>query len=457
MARGKKAFFIFGIPFFVFTILFSIILFINNFLYILTIGLIGSAIFLFRRMKRHQYPYIRLLKISFVLFCVSFGIFCGLYNPKVWASQFPRNLNKASLIEPNNYAIENLETNFFEWIDSKPYLEDIYGLNYTSAIIPFQYADSYYIFRTVNFSETDWDSLDSLTKLLVINYFITNEVIEWTEDSEVYGSLEYKGTVDEVLAISLESNWTKKSKDDCDGIAVVTVSFLQRLGYNAYIGSGKGHWYTVVEPRSQDNFNTPLFLNTWRSIHVYFYFNQYEFKIGQPLLDTFKDVWFLDEADPEVIEVIQLFSQNYLIAIFSSIVLGLVGVLFVCFPRKLPENILREKKDAIQKRKEKILTNKIIGKKYNPLYWLIRITYIQIGNPFKKMYIYYWIDVIWTSISAFFVIIGLKFIPLYWLNSYFAITLTFILVLLESQFSSKIFDGLVNLIGRKSRKIEAAE
>ena len=135
MKFSKIIFYIISISFFIFSIVFSIILGLESATIIFVISCFLFLIFLHRKINVN--PHVRLFKVSLIIFLVSFSSLIVLYPPKSWNTQLIRNLKKASLIEPENYAISELEKNFFKWIESKPYLENIYGLNYTPSIIPF--------------------------------------------------------------------------------------------------------------------------------------------------------------------------------------------------------------------------------------------------------------------------------------------------------------------------------
>ena len=454
LKKGLNFFLIVGIPSLIFLVLFSIIVFLGGFLILWGYGLALYFAMMHRKLRKH--PFVRLSKFSIVMFLIGVGFLIMSFSPAAMTHQFQVNINKSGLIEPDHPIIAELENQFDLWLETEPYVEDAYGLNYSDGmIIPYQYEDAYYFFRTVNFSEIEFDDLDSITQLLIINYYITEVVIEWTSDSIVYDSGEYKGTVEQVLAVSISSNWTEKSTDDCDGIAIVTVSLLQRMGYttNAYIGSGKGHWYTVVEPRDGiDNFSAPIFLNTWRPIHVWYYFNQYETKLGQPIMDTIQDVWLLDEENTDFKAFLDIVRDQYLLVFGVVLFVSIIGVLLIKYPRKRDDMTVEIIIEQRNTRKEKLQGNKIIGQKWNPLYWLAWITYGRVGNPVQKSYWHYWLDVVCTTIVLFIAAIcTFYFETSPYPSVYSALVLFLIVYILDTDYFIKIKDIIKKKVVQKER------
>jgi hypothetical protein len=459
--KGWKFFIIVSIPALIFVILFSIIEFLGGFIIMWGYGLVLYFAMLHGKMKR--YPLIRLSKFIIVMCLIGIGFFVMSFSPAAMVHQFKVNINKAALIEPDNPVVDELEYQFDLWLQTEPYIEDAYALNYSDGLlIPYQYEDAYYVFRDVNFSEVNFDDLDLTTQLIILNYYITEVIMEWTSDTEVYGSGEYKGTIEEALAVSIDSNWTiLPNTDDCDGIAVVTVSFLQHLlntgrlaGYNVFIGSGKGHWYTVVEPiQGIANFHKPLFLNTWRYIHVWYYFNQEETKLGQPIMDTIQDLWLLDEEDEDFKNILELIRGQYLLIFGVVLLVSLIGVLLVNYPRERDDDILLVIKEQRETRKEKINNNKIIAQKWNPIYWLAWLTYGRVGNPFQKPYQNYWVDVIFTTILLYIAAIGTFLISSSpYPQVYAAIVIFIIVFLLDTDIFVKGKDLVKNITTSNKRE-----
>lgn len=441
MFRGKRFFIFIGLPCLALVILFTMIFWFDTALIIGLIGLILYLAILHRKFKRD--PYIRVSKFLVILFAINFISFASLVSPNDWGHQFLVNLDKSKLIEPDHPIISSLEDFFFNtWLATNPVLThgELYIAHYIEgSLIPFNQNDFRWLTASVDFSVMDYSELSNSTKLMVIDYFINSIIIDWTNDTTVYGSNDYKGTIDQILAEGYASGWTEVSHDDCDGIAVVTVSFLQHLGFNAFIGSGISHWYTVVEPNPTDDFTRPVLLNYWSSVHVFYYFNQHDFKIGQPVINTILDCWFLDEMYPELQVVLDLFQGNILLIFLVSIVLSFIIVSFIGYPRLHTEQEQNEINREQSIRAEKFAKNKILSHKYSPIHWILLATYIRTGNPFNKKYIYYWIDVIWVTIASFLVMLGVfQLLNAYWLFSYLLISVWALISLVDGQYSQKI-------------------
>lgn len=453
MNSGKKAFLIFGIPSIVLLALFSIIHFLVTFIAIAISGLVLYFAILNGKWKRNGY--VRITKFSMIMMLISLGSFVALFAPHVWLGQFAVNLNKAGLIEPENEKIISLEAEFHDWLENEePFLEVWDGtvISYdNSANLPLQYKDYTRYYYEINFSEVSFDELTFPQQMFTVDHFVQDIIMDYEYDEDTYGSMEYKATIDEILAEGYESNWETQCQDDCDGSAVVTVSLLQKMGYNAFIGSGKSHWFTVVEPRAEDDFDRTVFVNTWRSIHVFYYFNQDEIKWGQPLIDTIKDTWLLDEKvtdeAPIIEELINFMEPRLYLLYVGSLVLSLIVVMIICFPRQQKKEIDELIQQERAERLRKLESTKFIGDKRNPLYWLVKGTYVRMGHPFKRLYVNFWIDVIWVSVAIFLMLLGaINFIDTYWLFNYLAITIWFILWFLDGSYIVRIKHSLSNFV-----------
>lgn len=417
--------------------------------------LVSGVVFfglIFGRWKRD--PYIRFSKFSVVMLIASLAFFMGLHAPHVWGSQFVRNLNKGMLIEPYHEDVETLEDYFYEWLGTDltgPTINNYWILNYTNdGLMRLQREDARYIYFSGQLSREKFTALDSVDQLIVLDYFVNEIIMEWTSDSTVYGSMEHKATVSEALARGLASSWAEKSLDDCDGISVVTVSLLQRMGFKAYIGSGKSHWFTVVEPRATDGFIQPLFLNYWSSVHCWYYFNQYEVKMAQPLIDSIKDIWFIDEMEPEVQAILNAISEQYIIFLSVSMIIALFGALFFTYPRESKEDIKSEIERQRNLRSEKINKNSFLANKKNPIHWVAKGTYVRVGNPINKLYSNYWLDVIWMTIALFFIVLGIfpmAMHPAFYI--YIAFSLWAVIFVADRGYIVKLKDWVIN---RKTRE-----
>ena len=73
-------------------------------------------------------------------------------------------------------------------------------------------------------------------RLLKLNSFVQKKII-WNEDIKTRLLVGDINTPAEAIA---------QGRDDCRGQAVVTVSVLIGLGYNAYVVEMPWHWWTMV-------------------------------------------------------------------------------------------------------------------------------------------------------------------------------------------------------------------
>ncbi|MHA1820645.1 MAG: hypothetical protein ACTSU2_01610 [Promethearchaeota archaeon] len=457
---GKKFFLILGIPSIIIVTLSFFIEFLGGVLFLSLYALVMYFGFVHRRI--HKYPYARLSKFFFFMAVIAmvsfFGSFWNTKDPALMGHQFVVNLDKSKLIAPDNQVIASLENEFYRWLnEDKPSIGYgewvIYYKNYS--LIPFQEENLRYYWPSppINFSNPNvvFSNLSFKEKLYCVNYFINRRIIEWTEDSETYGSSEYKGTVEEVLKNGYTSNWQNLSYDDCDGIAVVTVSLLQRMGFNAFIGSGKGHWFTVVEPRINDNFSYPLILNSWSGIHVWYYFNQYQMKLGQPLPDTIEDLWYNDDMDPELLDQVEYFQERPLLVVSLSYLVAILVVMIIAYPRGHSEDIMDRILQGRVNRAEKIKDKTILYSKKSPLSWVVRPIYVKMGNPFQKVYLEYWIDVIWSGTALLLGIFALfSLINSYLIFIYEALFVWLILFMLDINIVQKLGVALTKM--RKIRR-----
>ncbi len=298
MQKSKKLFLIVGLPLFCFMIFIMAIYYVIHLVWFLTIG-ITFLLCTYRKNRK----FIALTKLSLVLF-LYFVFIC--VNPIYWPQQISRHLNRGSLITPDAQCIADLNTTFV-----------------TSAFYNGPYNRS-----------TLQGQMDELSD---IQYFLynpgknDNDWINYTYDFFQYpGVFDHIPTAEEVLA---------NRQDDCDGIAIVTVSLLVRLGYEAYIAESDSHWWTYVKIYGEDlnssirgQTYTLVYLNWWPSIgEPYVIFNQTTVIVMQPLLSA----WWDQMTDGYYVEIIQEYGRPiFWMLPIIALVLGFIVSLAISFPRK---------------------------------------------------------------------------------------------------------------------------
>ena len=274
-------------------------------------------------MYRKERKFITLTKLAFVLF-LWFMFLC--WNPLYWPDQIYRRMNKGSLITPNAQCIADLNVTF--------YGSPSYNGPYNRSTIQGQ-----------------------LEMLSDIQYFLyPNGWLDYTYDFFQYpGVFDHVPTPQEVLEDS-----PLPRQDDCDGIAVVTVSLLVRLGYEAYVAESDSHWWTYVKIYGNDTYGeTPnssvrgenymiVYLNWWEGIgEPYLIFNQTAVIIMQPLYvswwDQMTESYYGEliqryalegDANIDALLTMPIFIALLPVALFA---LGLIFSFGIGFPRKYPK------------------------------------------------------------------------------------------------------------------------
>ena len=221
----------------------------------LFVGMIG--------MCRKEKFLIRFTKVLIVLL-----LFFILTNPapQYWTSQFYRRWgdNRTELIEPNHPIMPSINSSFQNWFE----LEN--GFNFEQ--------------------ETDFEhgvrSIDEYIRLHRFNY--TYDQIQY------HGYYDHISTIDEILESEDDLGlW----HDDCDGISILTTSFLIYLGYTGvYISEVEYHYHTMVfqegnDPKTIEGYNNGISLYRGLAMQEndkisYYLFNQTEIFIppSRPLL-----------------------------------------------------------------------------------------------------------------------------------------------------------------------------
>lgn len=290
MKKSQKIFLFFGLPLLIFMVFIAIIFYVLHTLWYFTIAVVVMA-----SMYRKERKYITLTKLAFILF-LWFVFMCA--DPRYWGQQISRRLNRGALISPNAQCIIELNTEF----ENSTYYQGPYNRS------------------------TLQGQMDELSD---IQGFIRS-YIEYEYDFFQYpGVFDHLPTVEEVLA---------NRKDDCDGIAIVTVSLLVLLGYEAYIAESDSHWWTYVKIYGEDlnssidgRTYTVVYLNWWEGIgEPYMIFNQTTVIITQPLYYS----WYDQMTDGYYIEIIQEFGGPYVaFTPLVALVLGFLLSIGVGFPR----------------------------------------------------------------------------------------------------------------------------
>ena len=284
-------------------------IFIAAIFYVLhTLWYITIAVVLLLSIYRKERKYIALTKVGFVMF-LWFVFMC--INPIYWPSQISRRLNRGSLITPDAQCITDLNNTLF----SSPYYNPPYNRSTIQGQLD-ELSDIQFFLYSPGANDDDW-----------INY--TYDFFQYP------GVFDHVPTPEEVLA---------NRQDDCDGIAVVTVSLLVRLGYEAYVAESDSHWWTYVKIYGEDlnssirgKTYTVVYLNWWEGIgEPYMIFNQTTVIITQPLFYS----WYDQMTDGYYIYIIQEFGWPLLESpIFVAVVpfaIFLLGLLFsfgIAFPR----------------------------------------------------------------------------------------------------------------------------
>jgi hypothetical protein len=303
MRTSKKVFLYFGLPLLIFMIFIAIIYYVLETLWFITIAAV-----IFFSMYRKERKYITLTKLGIVMF-LWFVFLC--VNPIYWPQQIARRLDRGSIITPNAQCITDLNDTFT--------LSACYHGPYNRSTIQGQL-----------------DQLSDIQNFIYNPGYNDNDWINYTYDFFQYpGVFDHIPTPAEVLA---------NRQDDCDGIAVVTVSLLVRLGYEAYVAESDSHWWTYVKIYGEDLYSdlrgityTVVYLNWWEGIgEPYVIFNQTAVIIMQPLYVS----WYQQMADGYYVEIIQEFGwpllESPLFVALLPFALFLFGFLFtlgVGYPR----------------------------------------------------------------------------------------------------------------------------
>lgn len=162
---------------------------------------------------------IQWLKIN--ILCLLFYSFMNP-APQFWVSQFERRWgnNRCSLIEPTHPYMVELNTSFQTYFLEQNGFEFTTDNNFTHQV----------------------RSVDVYVRTIIVNYTFDQEIRD--------GVYDYLPTIDEIVA-TRDSHG--QLHEDCDGITLLTASFLMYLGFpHVYISEMSYHYHTIVFQEGQD-------------------------------------------------------------------------------------------------------------------------------------------------------------------------------------------------------------
>ncbi len=418
LSRQSWLFLVAGIPLFV-----GVVIFINAYQVVNGMIMAITTIILFAATVRKKNFGIRFTRASFIAFAATFFTIGALVgNPALWPSQIERHAFKSSLLQPNSDKIVELDEAFKWWLDNRTAnIDNGLGLHYfgnslddtTKPMEDFYYAYYSEVISGASLSLANFDSNDyysQFQKLLIVDYFIRYMIIEWTEDFTTQGVSDHVPIPDEALSRwSFSPAWRKtpsnsslQAWDDCDGIAVVTVSFIRRLiaqgnlTGQAFISCGASHWFTAVKV----NDTTPyVFLNHWASVHVYgIYMDDNTVMLGQNIIATMEDALIINDEDrDEVLSYLELIPAEYFGLVVAAVIVGAVLVCIIAamllgYPRDYD---VPGEKAHVQGVMDKYRNKPRIARAF---LWLFAT---KIRNPFGRRHLFFWINV--TAFSALLV------------------------------------------------------
>jgi hypothetical protein len=397
MKKEHKVFIILGIPIW---ILLIILLVFNWYPSILMSGLFLFLLILIFLGGKRDHRSIQFVKVGLIMLIIEGAGFLSLYeDPAVWGDQYKKNGDIELLITPDDEYVQLLKVKFETWLNTSP---SISGKNFTKFSTFYDdglIQNRIYSYMTKRFYNISWAELNDIERCMVIDWYVRNYIIEWTSDTTVYGLTEFKATPHEVLQQNVNNNWTSPALDDCDGEAVVTVSLMRLYGIESYIGDGRSHWFTVVkipdDLMKNYSIENVIMLNFWQTVGLWSYFDEDEFHVGQSPFNTLLDIFYMD--DDETFEMFYDFTDNYLWSLYPlSFLAAVIAVLFVGFPRHYSN---QEEDENREKRRQKL------HKKFpwsenrkNPITWILELTIVRTGNPFRKVYKNEWINVIFAFV-----------------------------------------------------------
>jgi hypothetical protein len=193
-------------------------------------------------------------------------------SPRWWVPQFQRRWldNRTQLINPMHPIMEDLNAGFRLWHQQE------HGVDFD-------------------------DVIDFETRVRAVDVYIRQQRFHYQYDQLTYGgTFDHLPTIDEILATEDDNGlW----RDDCDGISLITCSFLLYLGYNAYISEVTYHYHTMVfrpedDPKTAEGYLNGVSLYRGRVLadndkQSYYLFNQTELFIPptRPLAQSIVEIY----------------------------------------------------------------------------------------------------------------------------------------------------------------------
>jgi hypothetical protein len=295
------------LPFGILFLLLDIFFIIDFYIVGSVIGVCTIAIISLGTLRKKDFIQ-RVTKIAFV----TFFLFIALNPaPQYWASQTSRRWmdNRTQLIEPDHAIMPSINASFQVWFENR---------------------------NGITFNEdTDFEH-----KVREVDYFMLYHLFDYTLDSVQYlGYLDYLPTIDEILATNDSEGYLH---DDCDGISIMTTSFLIYMGFkNCYISEVTYHYHTIVyqdgdDPKTLEGYPKGISLYITEALMLndkltYYMFNQTEMFIppNRPLVGSLFEI-FVDAAVWQK-DITELFDGeltglspilNYIVLFAASVLLG---------------------------------------------------------------------------------------------------------------------------------------
>jgi hypothetical protein len=193
--------------------------------------------------------------------------------PQSWTPQFTRRWgdNRTDLINPKHSFMTELNSSFQQWFDGK-------------------------------YNKSFNQEMDFEIQVRAVDIFIREVIFIYTLDQYNYPwSIDHLPTIDEILATTDDEG---KLHDDCDGISIITTSFLINLGFlNTYISEVTYHYHTMVfqegiDPKTKEGYKQGISLYKGRVLvdndkQSYYLFNQTEIFVpeGRPIYKSVFEIY----------------------------------------------------------------------------------------------------------------------------------------------------------------------
>ncbi len=298
-------------------------------------------------LRKHKF-HLRFLKVSVF---VAILFFVANPVPQYWGTQFRIRWadNRTQLIEPNHPIMPSLNQSFQSW---------------------------YYESNGINFSSDP----DFEHRVRAVDEYVRTNRFRYTLDQAQYVSYDHLATIDDVIASEdVDGYW----HDDCDGISVITASFLIFLGFrNTYISEVTYHYHTMVyqegvNPKTKEGYLQGIALYRGRVLNVseglsdhvsYYMWNQTEMFVpeGRPLWRSIGEIF--TDGNVWRFDVLEIYDGTItgMPLLFNLLLMWVVGVLAgtlcVWFPQiGLKTHLNSERKKHDGKKHALILGTVIFG------------------------------------------------------------------------------------------------